>query len=130
MKNIKYKVSIVLLSFLCCLVLFINNKITLKINQQILAQDNLTVNVKPKNKYTLYDALNAIYKYEGLEVIKVNLEEKDNCHIDLNYKGDINLLSDIFGKLAKIEEVNEISNISINKYENNAKFSVNFMLFK
>jgi hypothetical protein len=126
---IKYKVSLVILLFLCCSALIINNKLVFKINEQIFKED-ITVNVKPKIKYTLYDALNEIYKYDMLVIEKINLEEKDTCHFEVIYNGDISILDDILQKLSKIQQVSEINNISINQYENTARFGVKFILCK
>ncbi|MEG0772914.1 hypothetical protein [Clostridium sp.] len=129
MKMIKYKLSIIILLFLCSSTLIVNNRLVFKINEQIFKED-MTVNVKPKIKYTLYDALNEIYKYDMLVIEKINLEEKNTCHFEIIYNGDISILDDILQKLSKIQQVSEISNISINKNENNARFSVKFMLYK
>lgn len=126
---IKYKLSIIILLFLCSSTLIVNNRLVFKINEQIFKED-MTVNVKPKIKYTLYDALNEIYKYDMLVIEKINLEEKNTCHFEIIYNGDISILDDILQKLSKIQQVSEISNISINKNENNARFSVKFMLYK
>lgn len=129
MKMIKYKVSIIILLFLCSSALIVNNKLVFKINEQIFKED-IAVNVKPKIKYTLYDALNEIYKYDMLVIEKINLEEKETCHFEIIYNGDINILDEILQKLSKIQQVSEISNISINRDENSAKFSMKFVVYK
>ncbi|WP_291572824.1 hypothetical protein [Clostridium sp. UBA4548] len=130
MKNIKYKVVIILLSFLCIATCITNNSYERKIRNYYLQVNNVTVDAKPKKRYTLYDALNILNKYDSLEIQKINLEGNNECDIQIKYCGDFKTSLDTIEEICNIEEVSKIENITINTKDNTAIFNVKFLLMK
>lgn len=130
MKNIKYKVVIILLSFLCVATCITNNIYERKVRDYYLQVNNVTVDAKPKKKYTLYDALNMLNKYDSLEIKKINLEGNNECDIQIKYCGDFKASIDTLEEICNIEEVIKIENITINSKDNTADFNVKFLLMK
>ncbi|WP_017415701.1 hypothetical protein [Clostridium tunisiense] len=130
MKNIKYKVVIILLSFLCVVTCITNNSYERKVRDYYLQVNNVTVDAKPKKKYTLYDALNMLNKYDSLEIKKINLEGNNECDIQIKYCGDFKASIDTLEEICNIEEVIKIENITINSKDNTADFNVKFLLMK
>lgn len=130
MDKFVYKIIIGVLVLLCLTIAGVNSVYTKKSDKYILSQSNKPVNTKPKSQYSLYDALNAINKYESLKIEKISLEQNNQCSMEVKYYGDLTNVSGILQDISHIEEVSNIQSIVLSKKDNIASFNIKFILCK
>lgn len=125
----KYKIFTLILLTVCSLTAFLYSNINTKIDEALLKQETVEANSYHKQRFTVYDALACINKNKGLEVVKINIDEKNSCSIEIIYNGTKDNFLEILDNLSKEIEVSNIGDISLNS-NGSLTFSVNFMLNK
>lgn len=125
----KYKIFTLILLTACSLTAFLYSNINTKIEEALMKQETVEANSYHKQRFTVYDALACINKNKGLEVVKINIDEKNSCSIEIIYNGTKDNFLEILDNLSKEIEVSNIGDISLSS-NGSLTFSVNFMLNK
>ena len=90
-----------------------NKLITYKDNKAI---SSITAkNVKSAQKFGYSDILECLSKNKDFKVESINMMENEKCNVEVNYKGDLNLLYSSLVKLTESKNLLNVSKIIINK---------------
>ncbi|MBU3098688.1 MULTISPECIES: hypothetical protein [Clostridium] len=90
-----------------------NKLITYKGNKAI---SSITAkNVKSVEKFGYSDILECLSKNKDFKVESINMMENEKCNVEVNYKGDLNLLYSSLVKLTESKNLLNVSKIIINK---------------
>ncbi|MBU3214194.1 hypothetical protein LL033_19555 [Clostridium estertheticum] len=90
-------------------------------NKFVTYKDNKVIssitakNVKSDQKFGYSDILECLSKNKNFKVESINMMENEKCNVEVNYKGDLNLLYSSLVKLTESKNLLNVSKIIINK---------------
>ncbi|MBU3161382.1 hypothetical protein KPL37_16865 [Clostridium frigoris] len=121
-----------MLGILVMIMLILSFEFIVVKNKFIKYKDNKVINSvivnKKKNieKFGYSDILECLNKNKDFTVESFNMVEEEKCSVEINYKGDLNLLYSSLVKLNKSKNLLNINKIIINKDTKITNIGINF----
>ncbi|MCB2355366.1 hypothetical protein [Clostridium estertheticum] len=101
-------------------------------NKFITYKDNKVIssitakNVKGAQKFGYSDILECLRKNKDFKVESINMMDNEKCNVEVNYKGDLNLLYSSLVKLTESKNLLNVSKIIIHKDTEITNIEINF----
>ncbi len=118
-------VSLLLTMILSFKLIIVKNKFVSYKHEEVLSGTKVKNTVRGES-YGYSDILECLKKSGDLQIQSISMVENEKCNVEVNYRGDINLLYNVLCELNESKNFLGINSININKDAKITNMSINF----